>query len=208
MQSAEESIGPGCFGNRKSSPSFFRSDGCLDHLEKRRFCAGEAPQTLKLKECSFFSFDVDRFDHQHSDRLGGIPTASTGSIRLNLSQRLRLSLMVIVLVEDDVHFQFFIWKLLKGGGFTVLTAGDGQSALEASRSQDGPIDLLLTEMDLPRTNGVELCKAVSAERPGIKVLIMSGDLRARERVMMSGFPFIQKPFSPAALLESIKETLV
>jgi two-component system, cell cycle sensor histidine kinase and response regulator CckA len=116
--------------------------------------------------------------------------------------------MVILLVEGDPHFQFFIWKLLKAAGHTILAADDGQSALQACRSHSGTIDLLLTEMDLPGANGVELCKTLSAERPGIKVLIMSGDLRAREQVMMSGFPFIQKPFSPAALLESIKETLV
>jgi len=166
------------------------------------------PANSEVERVQLFSFDVDRFDHQHSDRLGGIPTASTGSMRLNLSQRLRLSLMVIVLVEGDLHFQFFVWTLLKAQGHTILAADDGQSALQACRSHPGTIDLLVTEMDLPGANGVELCKTLSAERPGIKVLIMSGDLRAREQVMMSGFPFIQKPFSPAALLESIKETPV
>jgi DNA-binding response OmpR family regulator len=111
--------------------------------------------------------------------------------------------MVIVLVEDDLHFQFFVWKMLKADGHTILTAGDGQSALEACRSHAGPIDLVLTVMDLPGTNGIELCKAVSAERPGIKLLIMSGDLPGREKVSMSSIPFIQKPFSAVTLLASI-----
>jgi hypothetical protein len=49
--------------------------------------------------------------------------------------------MVILLVEDDLHVQYFIWKLLKATGFTVLTAGNGEFALEALRNHLGPIDL-------------------------------------------------------------------
>jgi two-component system cell cycle sensor histidine kinase/response regulator CckA len=111
--------------------------------------------------------------------------------------------MVILLVERDLHFQFFVWNLLKAEGHTILAADDGQSALQACQSHAGTIDLLLTEMDLPEANGVELCKAVLAEPPGIKLLIMSRDLRAREKASMSGVPFIQKPFSAATLLASI-----
>jgi DNA-binding NtrC family response regulator len=58
-------------------------------------------------------------------------------------------------------------------------------------------------MDLPGTDGVKLCKAVSAERPGIRLLIMSGDFRAREEASISGIPFIQKPFSAETLLAFI-----
>src|SRR5260370_26267057 len=81
-----------------------------------------------------------------------------------------LNPMVILLVEDDVHIQYFIWKLLKADGFTVLTAGNGELALEASRSHPGPIDLLLTDMQMPRMSGLELCRNISEQRPGINVL--------------------------------------
>ena len=90
--------------------------------------------------------------------------------------------MVILLVEDDVHVQYLIWKLLKADGFTVLTAGKSEFALEASRSHPGPIDLLLTDMEMPRMSGLELYRNIRAERPGIKVLMISGDLREREQV--------------------------
>ena len=103
--------------------------------------------------------------------------------------------------------QFFIWKLVKAEGFTVLTAGDGGLALEASRSHLGPIDLLLTDVEMPRMSGLELCRNISAERPGIKVLVMSGDLREREHVSVNGLPFLQKPFTPVALRESIEALL-
>ena len=61
------------------------------------------------------------------------------------SGRFQVETMVILLAEDDVGVQFFIWKLLKTDGYTVLTAGDGEAGLEASRNHPGPIDLLLTD---------------------------------------------------------------
>src|ERR1035437_7493749 len=109
---------------------------------------------------------------------------------------------VILLVEDDVHEQYFVWKLLKADGFAVLTAGNGEFALEASRSHPGPIDLLLTDTEMPRMSGLELCRNIRVERPGIKVIVMSGDL-GREQVSMNGLPFLQKPFTPMALRDSI-----
>jgi CheY-like chemotaxis protein len=115
--------------------------------------------------------------------------------------------MVILLAEDDVYEQYSIWKLLKAGGFTVLTAGNGQFALEASRNHPGPVDLLLTDIEMPQMSGLELCRSIKAERPGIKVLMMSGDLREREHVSMNGLPFLQKPFTASVLRDCI-ETLL
>src|SRR5260370_28440908 len=111
--------------------------------------------------------------------------------------------MVILVVEDDVHMQYFIWKLLKADGFTVLTAGDGMAALEAPRNCPGSIDLLMSDVEIPGMGGLELCKNIAAERPGIKVLVMSGDLRGREQASMNGWPVLQKPFTPTALRDSI-----
>jgi CheY-like chemotaxis protein len=115
--------------------------------------------------------------------------------------------MVILLAEDDVQVQYSLWKLLKADGFTVLTAGNGAFALEASRNHPGPVDLLLTDMEMPRMGGLELAETIAAERPGIKVLIMSGDLRDREHISVNGLPFLQKPFTPTALRESIQALL-
>jgi len=115
--------------------------------------------------------------------------------------------MVILCAEDDVWVQHIIWKLLKADGFTVLTAGDGETALAASRDYPGSIDLLLSDVAMPRIGGLELCRSIAAERPGIKVLMMSGYLEERDRVSTIGLPFLQKPFTPTALRNSI-ETLL
>jgi len=55
--------------------------------------------------------------------------------------------------------------------------------------------------------GLELCMNITAERPGIKVLMMSGALEGTEEVSMTGLPFIQKPFSETALRDSIQALL-
>jgi DNA-binding response OmpR family regulator len=115
--------------------------------------------------------------------------------------------MVILVAEDDVHVQFLAWKLLKVAGFTVLKADNGEVALELSRNHPGIIDLLLSDVSMPRMSGLELCRIIAAERPGIKLLMMSSDLRNREQASMNGLPFLQKPFSSETLKDSI-ETLL
>lgn len=112
--------------------------------------------------------------------------------------------MVILLAEDDVGVQFFVWSLLKADGFTVLTAGDGKAALEVSRNHPGPIDLVLSDVGMPQMDGLELCKTIAVERPGIKVLIMSGVPSRKEQASMSGLPFLQKPFTRTELRDSIE----
>jgi CheY-like chemotaxis protein len=115
--------------------------------------------------------------------------------------------MVILLADDDVQVQYFIWKLLKADGFTVLAAGNGEFALEASRSYPGHIDLLLTDMEMPQMNGLALYRNILTERPGIKALVMSGDLQWRDQLAVNGLPFLQKPFTPSALRQSIQALL-
>jgi CheY-like chemotaxis protein len=112
---------------------------------------------------------------------------------------------VILCAEDDEQLQYFIWRLLKADGFTVLTANNGEFALDASRNHPGPVDLLLTDIEMPRMGGLELCRYILAERPGIKVLVMSSE--EQEQVSMSGLSFIQKPFTATALRNSIEALL-
>lgn len=115
--------------------------------------------------------------------------------------------MVILLVDDDVHVQYFVWKLLKTDGFTILTAGDGQAALQASDNYPGTIDLLLSDVEMPRMGGLELCGKLLAVRPGTKVLMMTGDIQSGEQTCESGLPVLQKPFTSTALRDSIEALL-
>lgn len=111
--------------------------------------------------------------------------------------------MVILLVEDELHVQLFIWKLLKAEWYTVLTASNGEVAQKVFRERDGHVDLLLTDFEMPGMNGIELFKKIAAGRPGIKVVLMSGSLKAREQCEMARLPFLQKPFQPSTLEQAI-----
>ena len=92
-------------------------------------------------------------------------------------------------------------------GFVVLTADDGRAGLEASRNYPGVIDLLLSDVDMPRMDGLELYRIIAAERPGIKVVMMSGDLLATGQVAVKGLPFLQKPFTHTALRKAVEALL-
>lgn len=117
------------------------------------------------------------------------------------------SCKVILLVDDEIPIQFLMWKMLRSEGFTVLTAGSGESALMTCRSYPGSIDLLLTDMEMSRMNGLELYKRVAAERPGIKAVIMSGNLGTKESAALAGLPFLEKPFLYSTVREVIETTL-
>jgi DNA-binding response OmpR family regulator len=115
--------------------------------------------------------------------------------------------MVVLCAEDDEWVRQFIVTLLKADGFTVLAAGDGKAALEEARKYSGTIDLLVSDVTMPRMGGLELRRTIAVERPEMKVLMMSGALESREKVATIGLPFLQKPFSSTALRESIETVL-
>jgi len=115
--------------------------------------------------------------------------------------------MVILVAEDHDDVQLAISNILKADGFTVLTTYDGRAALELSRCYPGTIDLLLSDVDMPFMGGHKLCRNIAVERPGIKVLLMSGGVGAQEQARMNGSPFLQKPFTATALRHSIKALL-
>ncbi len=114
---------------------------------------------------------------------------------------------VILCAEDDADLQHLISLVLEDDGYTILAASDGQFALEASRSHPGSVDLLLTDLDMPRMGGLELCTRIRTERPRIKILVMSGGLQKNDLALTDGSLFLPKPFTPSALRHSIQELL-
>ncbi|OYV68847.1 MAG: hypothetical protein B7Z74_08130, partial [Deltaproteobacteria bacterium 21-66-5] len=112
----------------------------------------------------------------------------------------------ILIVEDSEGVRVLAERILRGEGYTVLTARDGVDALDVSRRHDGDIDLLLTDVMMPRMNGGELARAFAAERPAAVIAMMSGymDEDALRRTLdNANTPILQKPFSAAALLERV-----
>ncbi len=117
----------------------------------------------------------------------------------------------ILLVEDEPAVRELAARVLYGQGYTVLEAGDGIEALEFIAHQpDAQIALLITDVVMPRMGGGALAERLSALRPGIKVLFVSGyteDAMLHAGQMPTGTHFMHKPFSPAALMQKVRAIL-
>ena len=116
----------------------------------------------------------------------------------------------VLIVEDEPLVRGLAERALKGRGYTVLTAGDGDVALEVARTWGRHIDLLVTDVIMPRSGGRVVAEQLSAARPGLKVLFISGhvdDPRVREAIESRGAAFLPKPFTPNDLAEAVRRVL-
>ena len=114
----------------------------------------------------------------------------------------------ILVVEDEEMVRTLLKTLLTEQGHSVCIAANGREALAFLSNPDVQIDLLLTDVIMPGMNGPELAKRAEAERPGIKVLYMSGYVDkgiVREGVLEPGLAFLQKPFTAEKLSRKIRE---
>jgi DNA-binding response OmpR family regulator len=103
-----------------------------------------------------------------------------------------------------------VQSILSGRGYEVLVADSPWQAEEIAAKFSGDIHLLLTDVVMPGTSGRELATSVMARRPNIHVLYMSGyteNVVTSGGLLEEGLAFLQKPFSPAALLLKIREVL-
>ena len=100
---------------------------------------------------------------------------------------------VILIVDDEPGVLKFLGTLLGDGNYHVLSAEGGAEALAQSKEYKGQIDLLLSDVQMPGINGVELATQISFMRPEIKVLLMSG-FSGGMLVLNEGWHFLAKPF--------------
>ena len=117
---------------------------------------------------------------------------------------------VILLVEDELQVRTLVRRILEIHGYRVLEAALGREAIARSRGFEGQIHLLLTDVVMPGMNGRELYESLRKERPGMKVLYMSGYTEtafAGDVISDADFAFIQKPFDPGMLARRIREII-
>jgi signal transduction histidine kinase len=116
----------------------------------------------------------------------------------------------ILVVEDDARIRPLVQEILTGMGYTVHCAQHGEEALQLCEKL-GPIDLVLTDVVMPRMNGRELSERIARLRPGIRILYMSGytgeAMSHQEILIEPGRQFLQKPFTMRDLLEKVRNTL-
>jgi two-component system cell cycle sensor histidine kinase/response regulator CckA len=115
----------------------------------------------------------------------------------------------VLVVEDARSLRDLICEALTKFGCTVLSARDGQEALLIAKQRQTAIDLLLTDVVMPRMNGPALAKEVRLLCPGTKILYMTGYSGEflRSEMLIPGVSLIQKPFTPADLGRKISKML-
>lgn len=113
---------------------------------------------------------------------------------------------VVILVADDEELvRNMIAVVVRKDGYHVLIASDGVEALDLSRRYDGRIDLLISDVEMSRMNGVDLASRVARERPGIKVILVSANNPDLE--IPQTFKFLGKPFGAKAMRGLISDLL-
>jgi len=113
----------------------------------------------------------------------------------------------ILFVEDDAGVRLITERILRRGGYDLLVATNGQNALELARDHDGPIAMLLTDINMPELSGQELSSQLTAERPGLRVIFISGYTSDVVDLAGSDVYFLGKPYMPKELLEKVREVL-
>jgi signal transduction histidine kinase/CheY-like chemotaxis protein len=116
----------------------------------------------------------------------------------------------ILLVEDEEAVRSLGGLALRSAGYTVLEVRDGEEALAGCQRHPEPIDLLVTDVVMPKIGGRQLADRVACLRPSLKVLYTSGytdDTMLRHGVEGTETTFLQKPFTPSVLVSKVTEVL-
>jgi signal transduction histidine kinase/CheY-like chemotaxis protein len=117
----------------------------------------------------------------------------------------------VLLVEDQADVRALLTQVLGAQGYTVLEAANGIEAIQIAEAYaPALIDLLLTDVVMPRMGGKEVATTITARSPRIKVLFMSGYTQgamAQNGHLDEGIAFLHKPFTPAVLIRKVREVL-
>jgi DNA-binding response OmpR family regulator len=114
---------------------------------------------------------------------------------------------VILVADDEVLIRNLVTLLLQQDGHMVLSAANGREGLEIAREYPGPIELVITDAQMPQVKGAELCAHLLKVRPGIKVLVMSGADTFEIVGRNIHLPFLPKPFDGKTLLARVRAIL-
>jgi DNA-binding NtrC family response regulator len=116
--------------------------------------------------------------------------------------------VTVLLVDDDASIRRFVRSILIRYKYQVIEASDGAEALEVASAYQGPIHLLLTDIIMPKINGLVLAERLARQRSETAVGFMSGHVEAG--LMSAHQPdavLLEKPFTPERLIEAVRTAL-
>ena len=116
----------------------------------------------------------------------------------------------VLIVEDEEIVRELVCQVLSEHGYDVLCAPNGAEAMQMSADHRGRIALLVTDVVMPQMGGLELSRRLTALRPDLKVLYVSGyseDDMNEQGVLSPDVEFLEKPFTPQAITKKVREIL-
>jgi CheY-like chemotaxis protein len=129
--------------------------------------------------------------------------------RLHLAPSLPTS-ACILLVEDNDNLRNLLQRTLEGSGFSVLSASDGAEALRLCDQHEGAIDLTVSDIVMPRLNGLRMTEQIRAARPAMKFLFITGyvdEFPELGELIKNGGDVLGKPFLPSELVAKVERML-
>jgi two-component system, cell cycle sensor histidine kinase and response regulator CckA len=138
------------------------------------------------------------------------PRAERHGQQISLLSGRQQRLATVLVVEDEDAVRRLIAKNLASLGLTVLTASDGVEACQLAQQHQGPIDILLTDVVMPRMGGAETMRRITALRPEIKPLYMTGYSsrgQFKRDDLGSNVTVLSKPFAEHTLENTLIELL-
>jgi len=114
----------------------------------------------------------------------------------------------ILVIEDDPHIQKILQRVFREQGYGVTVCGDGQSGLEAFRSDRQSAVIL--DLLLPNIAGRDLCKIMKSEKPSVPVIVLSAVSEVADKVLLlelGADDYMTKPFSPRELMARVQAAL-
>lgn len=152
-------------------------------------------------------FSVNRNSHEIAWRVYFPRTTGRSLATHNEESPVPVGTETILLVEDDPALREVTREYLKSLGYNVFRASNGEEALQTARSIER-IDLLITDVRMPKIGGDELAKALVRQRPGIRILFLSGHVRSLSFTRLTeGRTAIFKPFTLRSLANTIRDLL-
>ena len=118
--------------------------------------------------------------------------------------------VTILIVEDNDNLRSLLQRTLEAVGFSVFPAADGADALRLCQQHDGTIDLMVSDVVMPRLNGLQLSEQVRAAHPEMKFLFITGfadEFPELRELIKIGATILEKPFLPSELLRRVEDIL-
>jgi two-component system, cell cycle sensor histidine kinase and response regulator CckA len=112
----------------------------------------------------------------------------------------------VLVVDDEAPLRAIVRDVLEGAGYRVREAADGEAALTLLAGRD-PVDLLVTDMAMPGMDGATLGRRARRIKPGLSVLVMSGDADQARVSLPDAQGFLTKPFTTAGLEQAVRDAL-